>query len=45
MEEKKEWKCPECEHTEYEIEDDYDDDELISQDIVCDNCGYVERVY
>ena len=39
--------CPECGMKgEFELEQDFgDDDELIAEDLVCGNCGYVERVY
>jgi len=37
--------CPECGCDEYEIEEEWCDNELIAQDKVCNNCGYREIIY
>lgn len=37
--------CLECGSDEYEIEEEWDEGELIAKDIVCSNCGYREVIY
>lgn len=37
--------CPKCESEDVEIEQDFDEGELLAEDIVCGNCGYMERIY
>jgi primosomal protein N' len=44
MFEKKINECPEC-GGNMELEQDWDDDELVAEDMVCDNCGYRSFIY
>lgn len=37
--------CPDCGCDEGELEQDWEEGELISEDIVCNNCGYREVLY
>lgn len=39
------FKCSDCGGTDCELEQDYDDDELLAEDLVCDDCGHVDRLY
>lgn len=37
--------CPECDCRECELEQDWDESELIAEDLVCNNCGYREILF
>lgn len=39
------FKCPDCGGNDCELEQDYDDGELLAEDLVCDDCGHVDRLY
>lgn len=37
--------CPKCNSRECELEQDFDENEITSEDLVCNNCGYREILF